>query len=155
MALLNLEGAGLIGVPGTASRLFEACAPRNLGGADLPGQLGALHLLRGAGRATDARARAAVELAFAAEIRQAQVEGVGLVPGCSILAVVGEGMRGTPGVAAKLFGALGRAGVNVRAIAQGASERNISAVIPARMRIAPCAPCTPPSTSRRRPSRSA
>ena len=47
------------------------------------------------------------------------------------LAVVGDGMRGMPGIAAKLFGALGRAGVNVRAIAQGASERNISAVIDA------------------------
>ncbi|HRP87543.1 MAG TPA: bifunctional aspartate kinase/homoserine dehydrogenase I, partial [Gammaproteobacteria bacterium] len=130
MALLNLEGAGLIGVPGTASRLFEAL--RNAGiSVVLISQGSSEHSICCAVPEGDAaRARDAVEKAFAAEIRQGQVEGVGMLPGCSILAVVGEGMRGMPGVAAKLFGALGRAGVNVRAIAQGASERNISAVIP-------------------------
>jgi bifunctional aspartokinase / homoserine dehydrogenase 1 len=129
MALLNLEGAGLIGVPGTASRLFEAL--RNAGiSVVLISQGSSEHSICCAVPQGDGvRARAAVERAFAAEIRQAQVEGVDLVPGCSILAVVGEGMRGLPGVSAKLFGSLGRAGVNVRAIAQGASERNISAVI--------------------------
>jgi bifunctional aspartokinase / homoserine dehydrogenase 1 len=129
MALLNLEGAGLIGVPGTASRLFEALRSAGVS-VVLISQGSSEHSICCAVPEGDAaRARAAVERAFAAEIRQAQVEGVGLVSGCSILAVVGEGMRGIPGVAAKLFGALGRAGVNVRAIAQGASERNISAVI--------------------------
>jgi aspartokinase/homoserine dehydrogenase 1 len=52
-----------------------------------------------------------------------------VVPGCGILAAVGDGMAGRPGIAANFFGALGRAGVNVRAIAQGSSERNISAVV--------------------------
>lgn len=130
MALLNLEGAGLIGVPGTASRLFEAL--RNAGiSVVLISQGSSEHSICCAVPDSDGqRARTAVESAFAAEIGQGQVEGVFLLPGCSIIAVVGEGMRGLPGVAAKLFGALGRAGVNVRAIAQGASERNISAVIP-------------------------
>jgi bifunctional aspartokinase / homoserine dehydrogenase 1 len=130
MALLNLEGAGLIGVPGTASRLFEALRGAGIS-VVLISQGSSEHSICCAIPDSDGpRARRAVENAFATEIRQAQVEGVDLVPGCSILAVVGEGMRGMPGVAAKLFGALGRAGVNVRAIAQGASERNISAVIP-------------------------
>ncbi|HUG97572.1 MAG TPA: bifunctional aspartate kinase/homoserine dehydrogenase I [Gammaproteobacteria bacterium] len=130
MALLNLEGAGLIGVPGTASRLFEALRSAGIS-VVLISQGSSEHSICCAVPEGDgARARAAVEYAFAAEMHAAQVEGVDLVPGCSILAVVGEGMRGIPGVAAKLFGALGRAGVNVRAIAQGASERNISAVIP-------------------------
>ncbi len=130
MALLNLEGAGLIGVPGTASRLFEAL--RNAGiSVVLISQGSSEHSICCAVPEEDSlRARDAVRNAFAAEIHQVQVEGVELVPDCSILAVVGEGMRGMPGVAAKMFGALGRAGVNVRAIAQGASERNISAVIP-------------------------
>jgi bifunctional aspartokinase / homoserine dehydrogenase 1 len=130
MTLLNLEGAGLIGVPGTASRMFEAL--RNAGiSVVLISQGSSEHSICCAVPESDGpRARAAVELAFRTEISAAQVEGVYLVPGCSILAVVGEGMRGIPGVAAKMFGALGRAGVNVRAIAQGASERNISAVIP-------------------------
>ncbi|MBT8144833.1 MAG: ACT domain-containing protein, partial [Gammaproteobacteria bacterium] len=58
-----------------------------------------------------------------------QVHAVGITRNCAILAVVGDGMAGTPGVAAKVFSSLGRAGINVRAIAQGSSERNISAVI--------------------------
>lgn len=130
MALLNLEGAGLIGVPGTASRLFEAL--RNAGiSVVLISQGSSEHSICCAVPQPDGRrALAAVERAFSAEIGAGQVEGIDLVDDCSILAVVGEGMRGTPGVAAKLFGALGRSGVNVRAIAQGASERNISAVIP-------------------------
>ena len=130
MALLNLEGAGLIGVPGTASRLFEALRSAGIS-VVLISQGSSEHSICCAVPQDDAlRARAAVAQAFAAEMRAGQVEGVGLVHDCSILAVVGEGMRGLPGVAAKLFGALGRSGVNVRAIAQGASERNISAVIP-------------------------
>jgi len=130
MALLNLEGAGLIGVPGTASRLFEALRSAGIS-VVLISQGSSEHSICCAVPEADGlRARLAVEYAFAAEIHAAQVEGVDLLPSCSILAVVGEGMRGLPGVAAKLFGALGRAAVNVRAIAQGASERNISAVIP-------------------------
>jgi len=67
--------------------------------------------------------------AFDAELRQGQIQNVDIVRGCSILSVVGDGMAGTPGVAASVFGALATAGVNIRAIAQGSSERNISAVI--------------------------
>ena len=131
MALLNLEGAGLIGVPGTASRLFGALKDAGVS-VVLISQGSSEHSICCAVPEADAgAARAAAERAFGTEIAQGQVEGIGLVPDCCILAAVGEGMRGTPGVAAKLFGALGRAGVNVRAIAQGASERNISAVIDA------------------------
>ena len=63
-----------------------------------------------------------------------QIQNVDVATDCSILAVVGDGMAGTPGAAAKVFGALAKAGVNVRAIAQGASERNISVVIDAARR---------------------
>ena len=68
---------------------------------------------------------------FDRELRQGQIQRVDVTRDCSILAVVGDGMAGTPGIAAKLFNALGTSGVNVRAIAQGASERNISVVIDA------------------------
>jgi predicted amino acid-binding ACT domain protein len=70
-----------------------------------------------------------VRQAFDTELRQGQIQNVDLVSGCSILSVVGDGMAGTPGIAAAVFGALAGAGVNIRAIAQGSSERNISAVI--------------------------
>ena len=130
MALLNLEGAGLIGVPGTASRLFEALRGAGISVVLISQGSSEHSICCAVPQADGLRARTAVENAFDAEIRMGQVEGIDLLERCSILAVVGEGMRGMPGVAAKLFGALGRSGVNVRAIAQGASERNISAVIP-------------------------
>src|SRR5262249_23589208 len=66
------------------------------------------------------------------ELQGGQIQDVEVHRGLAILAVVGDGMPGMPGVAAKVFHALGNAGVNVRAIAQGASERNISVVVAAR-----------------------
>ena len=70
--------------------------------------------------------------AFERELTDGQIQSVDVDPDLAILAVVGDGMAGTPGVAAKVFSALGTAGVNVRAIAQGASERNISVVVDGR-----------------------
>ena len=67
--------------------------------------------------------------AFARELAEGQIQSVESSPDLAILAVVGDGMAGTPGVSAKVFNALGAAAVNVRAIAQGASERNISVVV--------------------------
>jgi aspartokinase/homoserine dehydrogenase 1 len=70
-----------------------------------------------------------VRRAFDAELRDGQIQSVDVDRGLAILAVVGDGMAGAHGVAAKVFHALGDAGINVRAIAQGASERNISVVV--------------------------
>jgi aspartokinase/homoserine dehydrogenase 1 len=75
------------------------------------------------------RTERTVRGAFAAELRDGQIQNVDVLRACSILSVVGDGMAGTPGIAAKVFAALAGAGVNVRAIAQGSSERNISVVI--------------------------
>ena len=86
---------------------------------------------------------------FDRELRQGQIQRVDVTRDCSILAVVGDGMAGTPGIAAKLFNALGASGVNVRAIAQGASERNISVVIDATRRRAHSGRSTRASTCRR------
>ncbi|HET9329605.1 MAG TPA: ACT domain-containing protein, partial [Steroidobacteraceae bacterium] len=78
------------------------------------------------------QAAAIVRRAFEGELAGGQIQSVDVDPDQAILAVVGDGMAGTPGVAAKLFTALGVSRVNVRAIAQGASERNISAVVDGR-----------------------
>jgi aspartokinase/homoserine dehydrogenase 1 len=78
------------------------------------------------------RAVAVVRAAFARELADGQIHSVEVDVDLAILAVVGDGMAGLPGVAAKVFGALGAAAVNVRAIAQGASERNISVVVPSK-----------------------
>ncbi len=75
------------------------------------------------------RAEEAVRRAFDAELRDGQIQHVEIGLGMSILAVVGDGMAGAHGVAAKVFNSLGDAAISVRAIAQGASERNISVVV--------------------------
>ncbi len=129
VALINLEGAGMIGVPGTAERLFSALREHAIS-VILISQGSSEHSICFAVPASQSeRARRVVCDAFARELANGQVQSVGAVPDCSVLAVVGDGMAGTPGVAAKVFSALGNSGVNVRAIAQGASERNISVVI--------------------------
>ena len=129
VALLNLEGTGMIGVPGIARRLFDALEDENIS-VILISQGSSEHSICFAVPQDQAEAaRAATEQAFYAEMDRGQIERVEITSDCSILAVIGDRMSGTPGVAATFFGALGDAGVNVRAIAQGSSERNISAVV--------------------------
>jgi aspartokinase/homoserine dehydrogenase 1 len=129
VALVNVEGTGMIGVPGTAQRLFGALREHGIS-VGLISQGSSEHSICFALDEADAdRAATVVGEAFERELRQGQIQAVDVTRGCSILAVVGDGMAGTPGIAAKLFNALGSSGVNVRAIAQGASERNISVVI--------------------------
>ena len=129
VALVNLEGAGMIGVPGTAHRLFGALRDHGIS-VILISQGSSEHSICFAiPEAEAARAETVVRQAFDRELREGQIQQVQVDSGCSILAVVGDGMAGSHGVAAKVFGALGTAAVSVRAIAQGASERNISAVI--------------------------
>jgi aspartokinase/homoserine dehydrogenase 1 len=129
VALINVEGAGMIGVPGTAQRLFSALREHGIS-VILISQGSSEHSICFAVPLGEAlKAEQVVRQAFAGELAHGQIQSVDVDPNCSILAVVGDGMAGTHGVAAKVFGALGNAGVNVRAIAQGASERNISLVI--------------------------
>lgn len=129
LALLNLEGSGMIGVPGTADRLFSSLKEAGVS-VTLISQGGSEHSICVAVPAALAdRARDVVAGAFAEELESHQIQRVDITRGQSIVAVVGDGMAGTPGIAARFFGTLGRAGVNIRAIAQGASERNISAVV--------------------------
>jgi aspartokinase/homoserine dehydrogenase 1 len=132
LALVNVEGAGMIGVPGTAQRLFGALREHGIS-VVLISQASSEHSICFAIPEAEAEKTAAVvRQTFGAELEQGQLQSVDVTTGCSILSVVGDGMAGTPGIAAKVFSALASVGVNVRAIAQGSSERNISAVIDAR-----------------------
>ena len=132
ISLLNLEGAGMIGVPGTAHRLFGALREEGIS-VILISQGSSEHSICFAvPQAQAERAERVVRHAFAPELREAQIQSVEVDHDCSILAVVGDGMAGAHGVAAQVFAALATAAVNVRAIAQGASERNISVVIDGR-----------------------
>jgi aspartokinase/homoserine dehydrogenase 1 len=129
MALVNLEGAGMIGVPGTADRLFAALKAASVS-VTLISQASSEHSICIAVPDEVAeRAKEVIAEAFADELASGQIQRVEITGAQSIVAVVGDGMAGTPGIAAKFFGNLGRAGINIRAIAQGSSERNISAVV--------------------------
>src|ERR1700744_1680768 len=128
-ALINLEGAGMIGVPGTANRLFGALREEGIS-VILISQGSSEHSICCAIPQDQAeRAAAVVRSAFERELKEGQIQDVDIDPDLAILAAVGDGMAGQPGVAAKVFNALGSASVNIKAIAQGASERNISVVI--------------------------
>jgi len=132
LALVNLEGTGMIGVPGTAHRLFGALREEGIS-VILISQGSSEHSICCAIPQEEAeRAAQAVRRAFERELDEGQIQSIDIDPDLAILAVVGDGMAGTPGVAAKVFAALGTALVNVRAIAQGASERNISVVVEGR-----------------------
>jgi aspartokinase/homoserine dehydrogenase 1 len=128
LSLLTLLGPGMVGVPGVAERLFRALATQKVN-VVLISQASSEHTICFAVQSADAsRAVGAINREFKNEM----VDGLMLVdekPRQAILAVVGEGMKGRPGVAGKMFDSLGRQNINISAIAQGASERNISCVI--------------------------
>jgi aspartokinase/homoserine dehydrogenase 1 len=132
IALVNLEGAGMIGVPGTAHRLFGALREEGIS-VILISQGSSEHSICCAVPEAQAeRAATVLRAAFARELEEGQIQAVEVDGNLAILAVVGDGMAGMPGIAAKVFNSLGNAAVNVRAIAQGASERNISVVVQGR-----------------------
>ncbi len=128
ITLLTLRGMSMVGVPGTAERLFGALAAASVN-VILISQASSEHTICFAVRSEDApRARKAIAREFRYEL-QSKLTALDERSAQTIVAVVGEGMRGTPGIAGTVFETLGRHSVNVSAIAQGASERNISFVI--------------------------
>ncbi len=131
IALVTLAGAGMIGVPGTASRLFDAL---RLGGISvlMISQGSSEHSICCAVREQDAsHAKSLIEKEFHHELNLNLISNIKSESECAILAIVGNGMAGTHGVSAKFFASLGNAAINIKAIAQGSSERNISVVIKA------------------------
>ncbi|MBZ5859117.1 bifunctional aspartate kinase/homoserine dehydrogenase I [Flavihumibacter profundi] len=132
LALLSLEGSGMIGVPGFSRRLFEALSSRKINVILITQGSSEHSICVGVEAVSADLAKLAVDAAFEPEISLQKVEPLIVEKDLSIVALVGEQMKSHPGISGKMFGALGRNGVNVRAIAQGSSERNISAVISTR-----------------------
>lgn len=129
ISLLSLEGSGMVGIPGFSKRLFEALANYKIN-VILITQSSSEHSICVAIDAANAeKAKHAVDTAFAWEIETGKVEPLIVENDLAVIAVVGDSMKSHTGIAGKMFAALGRNGVNIRAIAQGSSERNISAVI--------------------------
>ena len=129
LALLSLEGSGMVGIPGFSKRLFEALAANNIN-VILITQASSEHsICVGVDEHLAEKAKAVIDNAFSFEIEREKVNPLVVENALSIVALVGDKMRSHPGISGRMFSTLGRNGVNVRAIAQGSSERNISAVI--------------------------
>src|SRR5436190_3145021 len=129
IALLSLEGSGMVGVPGFSKRLFEALSGSSINVILITQGSSEHSICVGVDAVNAAKAKKAIDFAFAGEIAMLKVEPLIVEKDLSIVALVGDHMKSHPGISGKMFGTLGKNGVNVRAIAQGSSERNISAVI--------------------------
>lgn len=129
IALISLEGSGMIGIPGFSKRLFEALSSEKINVILITQSSSEHSICVGIDSSLSVKAKQAVDAAFANEIALQKVEPLKLEEGLSIVALVGENMKNHTGVSGRMFGAMGRNGVNIRAIAQGSSEKNISAVI--------------------------
>jgi bifunctional aspartokinase / homoserine dehydrogenase 1 len=129
VALLNLEGSGMIGIPGFSSRLFAALANAQINVILITQGSSEHSICVGVDAALADKAKEAVDKAFEFEIASEKVEPLHIERELSIVALVGDQMRHHTGVSGRMFAALGRNGVNIRAIAQGSTERNISAVV--------------------------
>ncbi|TMB61154.1 MAG: aspartate kinase [Chloroflexi bacterium] len=129
LGLITVQGAGMSGVPGFAARVFDTTAAEKVSVLMISQSSSENSICLVVPAGSTERLKPALERMFSAELRRHDVERVDVDTPVAIVAAVGEGMRGTPGVAARVFGALGRAKVNVMAIAQGSSELNISLVV--------------------------
>lgn len=136
VAMVNVEGGGMVGMPGIAGRIFTALAEEAVN-IIMISQASSEHSICFVVAAADAN-RAVLRLRrdLAPAIEQKRIERVEAETGLEIVAIIGENMRGTPGISGRLFSALGRQKINILAIAQGSSEMNISFVIRSADRVA-------------------
>ena len=129
IALVNVQGSGLVGVPGVASRLFGALGRKQIN-IILITQASSEHSICFAISPEQSHdTKSAIEEEFHSEIDAGLIDPIQIEEDLSVVAIIGENMRQTTGIADKLFGALGKNGINVVAIAQGSSELNVSVVI--------------------------
>jgi aspartate kinase len=129
ISVINLSGSGMIGKSGFSGRLFTLLAREQIN-VVLITQSSSEHSITFAVNPSDAkRAIQLIELEFELEIQANKLVIPAIEENLSVLAIVGENMKRTPGMSGRLFSALGRNGINVRAIAQGSSEYNISVII--------------------------
>ncbi len=129
IALLSLEGNGMVGIPGFSKRLFETLATAQINVILITQSSSEHSICVGVKEADAFVAKSLIDATFATEILNGYLDPLAVETGLSVVAVVGENMKSHPGVSGKMFGTLGRNGINVRAIAQGSSEKNITAVL--------------------------
>ena len=129
MALITLEGSGMVGIPGFSKRLFGALSEQKIN-VSLITQASSEHSICIAISNNDVeKAKEAIDIEFSYEMEHHKVDELVIEKNNAIIALVGDNMKSHQGISGKMFSTLGRNNVNIRAIAQGASEKNISAVI--------------------------
>ncbi len=129
IALLTLEGSGMIGVAGSSKRLFETLSQHNINVIFITQASSEHSICIGIQNQDADKAKNAIDKTFELEIAQHKIEPCIVEKDLCIVALVGENMKNHQGISGKMFSTLGKNNVNIRAIAQGASERNISVVI--------------------------
>ena len=129
ITLITLEGSGMIGVSGSSKRLFEVLSHENVNVIFITQASSEHSICIGILNADAENAENAINKAFANEIAQNKIDPCIVEKNLCIIALVGENMKNYQGLSGRMFSTLGKNNVNIRAIAQGASERNISAVI--------------------------
>ena len=129
IALLTLEGSGMIGVAGSSKRLFEVLSQNSINVVFITQASSEHSICIGIVNADAEKAKVAIDKAFELEIAQNKIDPCIVEKDLCIVALVGESMKNHQGLSGKMFSTLGKNNVNIRAIAQGASERNISVVI--------------------------
>ena len=129
ICLLSLEGAGMVAIPGFTKRLFDALAKKQISIIIITQSSSEHSISIGVSVQDTHLAKIAVDAEFEEEINAQLLEPLIIEKELSIIAIVGAQMRNHTGISGKMFGALGRNGINIRAIAQGSSEKNITAVI--------------------------
>jgi len=131
-ALITIAGNGMLGVPGIAARTFEALHQQSISVSLISQSSSEQSICFSVPESAAARARVRLTQEFRDQIARKEIDGVDVKTGLATVAVVGIGMAGHLGIAARVFAALGDAGINIVAIAQGSSELNISFVVAAK-----------------------
>ena len=129
ISLITLEGGGMIGIPGFSKRLFETLSLEKINIVFITQASSEHSICVGVYQDDAAKAKELLDATFSIEIDRKKIKPIIAENDLAIIAVVGESMKNYQGLSGQMFSALGRNNVNVRAIAQGSSEKNISAVI--------------------------
>jgi aspartokinase/homoserine dehydrogenase 1 len=129
ISLITLEGGGMIGIPGFSKRLFETLSQQKINVVFITQASSEHSICVGVYENDASKAKNLLDETFNVEIERKKIKPIIIENDLAIIAVVGESMKNYQGLSGQMFSALGRNNVNVRAIAQGSSEKNISAVI--------------------------
>jgi len=129
ISLITLEGGGMVGIPGFSKRLFETLSQQKINVIFITQASSEYSICVGVYENDAPKAKLSLEETFCVEIERKKIKPIHIESDLAIIAVVGESMKNHQGLSGQIFSALGKNNVNIRAIAQGSSEKNISAVI--------------------------